>query len=201
MTKIIVIIGFMVSFAAGLVVGISAHRPPLMPTMPPGPRPDRGPGGWLTRELKLNPDQQEQMRQIWSEVAHRGGREQDERRAQLRRERDEAIAALIHPEDLGAYDQVLKHYSDQLAVLDKEWRDAFDAAVKKTESILTAEQLAKYQELRKQRQPPWEGGRRGGPGGPGGPPTGPGGFRPDRHDRAFEDRADHPTSRPTSNRM
>jgi Spy/CpxP family protein refolding chaperone len=194
MTKIIIIVGFLVAFGAGLVVGVGTHRvAPADPKSKP-----EGPGGgpgWLTRELKLSPDQQDKMKQIWQDVAHRGGREQDDRRAQLRKERDEAIAALIRPEDLAAYDQVLKNYSDQLAQLDKEWRDAFDTAVTNTEKILTPEQLTKYQEIRKQRQP-WErpprGGGGGGPGGPGGPHGGPRGGGGERN----HDFNSGPTSRP-----
>ena len=54
MTKIIIIVGFLVAFGAGLVVGIGTHRvaqsDPTMKPLPPGGGP-----GWLTRELKLRP--------------------------------------------------------------------------------------------------------------------------------------------------
>src|SRR4051812_6824781 len=102
MTKLIVILGFMISFGAGLAVGIRTQRqlqPEAVPNRDHRPK-DGGPGGWLTRELNLDAKQQEQMKSIWSEAARRGGHEQDDRRAQLRNERDEAIAALIHVEDL-----------------------------------------------------------------------------------------------------
>src|SRR5437868_5871339 len=109
MLKLVVLLGFLISFAAGLTVGIQA-RPHF--AAPPTTRPSAGPG-WLVGQLNLDPQQREQLEKIWARVAHRGGHEQDERRRQLSRERDEAIAALIQPADKAKYDQVMKNYSEQ----------------------------------------------------------------------------------------
>src|SRR4051794_26260922 len=108
MTKLVVIIGFVVSFAAGLIVGVASRQASM--AAPPTTRPTRM--GWLASELTLSPEQQQQLTKIWSETADRGRREHEDARHQFRRERDEAIAGLLHPEDMGAYDQIQKQYMD-----------------------------------------------------------------------------------------
>jgi hypothetical protein len=119
MTKIVVIVGFVVAFAAGLMVGMDSHRPgAASPTTKPSYP------SWLVAELNLTTKQQEEMHKIWSDTAKKGRHEQDEARRQLRRERDEAIAALVRPEDYGRYDQILKTYNDQMDALDRQARKA-----------------------------------------------------------------------------
>jgi len=142
MTKAVVIVGFVVAFTAGLVVGIESRRTAGTRQ----PRPGRH-GGWLAAELNLTSEQQEQMREIWSKMAERGGRDREDRRRQLYRQRDEAIAALVRPEDKQRYDAILKNQADQLAALDSEWKSSFQNAVEKTKQIMTLEQRAKYEEL------------------------------------------------------
>jgi Spy/CpxP family protein refolding chaperone len=172
MTKLVVIIGFAVAFAAGLIVGLESRQTSIGSTAAPAatrPSGGRGPGpGWLTSELNLNPQQQEQMKQIWSEVARHGRGEQEDRRRQLRSERDDAIAALVPAQDKEKYEQIRKNYSDQMAAMDQDMRSRFDEAVKKTKDILTPEQRTKYDEILSRHQGD-RGGPRGGPGGPGGP--------------------------------
>src|SRR6476619_6700397 len=142
MTKLVVIIGFVVSFAAGLMVGMDSHHgghasPATKPSYP----------SWLVSELNLTKVQQEEMHKIWSETARKGRHEQDEARRQARRERDEAIAALVRPEDYGRYDQILKSYNEQMDALDHEARKSFEQSVEKTKPLLTPEQQTKYAEL------------------------------------------------------
>jgi Spy/CpxP family protein refolding chaperone len=196
-TKLIVLLGFVVAFSAGLLTGLNS-RPPAPPSVVPtstsptmpGPRRDHDRDGFLARELNLTPEQREQMKEIWSSVASRGRREQDELRRQYRDERDEAIANLIHTEDLRAYDAILKQFQSKLAAMDQEFSSAWDAAVERTKGILTSEQRTKYEEFLKRNQR-WEGGLRGGRGGPPGPPPGPNGL--DDEPRRGGNRA---TSRP-----
>ncbi len=118
--------------------------------MPAATRPSRQ--GWLATELNLNADQEKELNQIWSETAHRGGREQEDRRRQFRKERDEAIAALISPQDKDKYDQLLKIYADRNAAMEREWSNSYHAAVERTKQILTVEQRHKYDELLKNRE-------------------------------------------------
>lgn len=142
MAKAVVIVGFVVAFAAGLVVGFESRQKVAQPTTRPSHH-----TGWLAAELNLSPQQQERMREIWSKTAERGGRDRENRRRQLYRQRDEAIAALIRPEDKPRYEEILKSHADQLAALDREWRGSFQASVERTKEILTAEQRVKYEEL------------------------------------------------------
>ncbi len=175
MTKLIVIMGFVVAFAAGLVVGVSVHTREVTAAAQPTARPMER-GGMLTKELNLTAPQQEQMKQIWSEVARHGGRDQEDRRQQYRKERDDAISAMVKPEERAKFDEIKSRYSEQMAGLEKDRRAGFDNAVKQTKEILTPEQRVKYEDFLKRHQPFDRGGR-------------------DRENRRGEDRA---TSRPAT---
>jgi Spy/CpxP family protein refolding chaperone len=146
MTKAVVLLSFLVAFAAGVTVSRSIEAPA------PSDAPFKKCGGWLGAELGLTPDQQQQLRQIWSETVHRGGRDRDERRRQLYRERDEAIADLIRPEDRERYTEVVRTYSEKLSALDSEWRSSFQAAVDRTKQMLTPQQREKYEKILQRRQ-------------------------------------------------
>lgn len=168
MTKLVVIIGFLLSFAAGLMLGQMQGRRHLVvrsTQMNTTTRPVHR-GGWLTSELGLTPEQQKEMDQIWSETAGRGRREIEERRRQIRTERDEALAGLVRPEDKPRYDQVLENYEQQQRALEAEMRANFESAVQRTKALLTPDQRAKYEQLLKRHQ--WDRGNRGGPGRRGG---------------------------------
>ena len=169
MTKVVVIIGFFVSFAAGLIVGLESRQASVASTTTPpttGPSHRGGPGGpgQLAAELGLSPDQQEKMKQIWSDVARHGRGENEDRRRQLRSERDDAIAALIPTGDKDKFEQIKKNYSDQMSAMDKEMRARFDKAVAATIEILNPDQQTRYKEILSRHQ-----FDRGGPGGRGGP--------------------------------
>ena len=161
MTRFVVIICFIMAFAAGMLVGRQTSQVATAPSAGTGSttRPSGGRHGWLVQALELDSAQQKQLGEIWSDPARRGGREREERRRELRRERDEAIAALVPPEHYGKYDQILEHYFKQLDDIDREMRAAFDAAVEQTKLILTPEQRVKYEELLKRHQPPERDGK------------------------------------------
>ncbi len=146
-TRILIIAGFVVAFAAGWAVGLKWRGK----DSPSGTRSGRH-SGWLAAELKLSPEQKEQLREIWSETARRGRRERMDRRRQAGRERDEAIAALIRPEDKARYEEILKQYAEQSGEQDREWREAYEAAVERTKQILTPEQRSRYEDLLQRQQ-------------------------------------------------
>jgi len=146
MTRIVVTLGFLVAFAAGVVVGLRPSQSPQ-----PTSRLDRH-RGWLAEELNLDARQQQELDRIWSETAFRGRHEREEQRRELARQRDEAIAALIRPEDRPKYEAVKEEYSRQKEQLDREVRIAFETAVEKTRQILTPEQRSKYEELLERHQ-------------------------------------------------
>jgi Spy/CpxP family protein refolding chaperone len=130
---------------------------------PDGPRGGGGPVGFLERYLDLDHDQKKKMFEIWSEVARRKPWESEDKRRQFRKEKDDAVAALIRPEDYGKFDQILKTYSDRLAALEQEERAAFARAEEQTKAILKPEQREKYENFLKQHA--GDRDRRAGPGG------------------------------------
>ena len=148
-TRIIVIVGFLVAFGAGAVVGIQLRAPqPAVATVPQQPEQR----SWLRTELGLNAEQNDKMKNIW-EGLHASGRGYEDRRRHLRDERDEAIAALLAPSVMGDYDRVLQEYTNKLAAMAQERDKAFADAVEKTKAILTSEQRVKYEEFLKRREP------------------------------------------------
>ncbi len=147
MIRLVLVIGFLFAFSAGLVVGLQVRREAAAA---PATRPTRH--GFLTAELGLSPDQEEQLKKIWSETAHRGGREQEDRRRQFRKERDEAVAALIKAQDRDKYVEAINTYTKRTDALQEEWRSSFQSAVEKTKQILTPEQRTKYEDLLKRQE-------------------------------------------------
>jgi Spy/CpxP family protein refolding chaperone len=164
MTKLVVIAGFLIAFSAGLAVGMFRRESQATPVTPVAAqtRPARPDRSWLVNELSLTPPQEEQMRQIWSATAQWGGRQTEERRRQFRKERDEAILALIPPADRPRYDAIQQTCAEQTAALDREWRNSFQTAVEKTKQMLTPEQREKYEAILKRHTP--DRGPRGGSG-------------------------------------
>ena len=205
MAKIMVVIGFLIAFAAGLAVGVEMRRPSLAqgptpvepPTRTTGPstRGSRSPGGWFASELKLSPDQRKKMDAIWSEVARGGREEMDKERDALRKQRDEAILALVGTDNKTKYDDIQKKYRDDQQAMERKMRGRFEKAVEETKAILDDEQREKYEKLLARYRPPSDRDGRGSRSGPGGPRGGPGG--PEResyeHRRGGDDGA---TSRP-----
>jgi Spy/CpxP family protein refolding chaperone len=157
-TKILLVVVFLVTFAAGAVAGRLSWESGSRP-----PRPS-----FLAAELDLTADQREQMHKIWTEVMDEGGRRQWDQRRVLGQDRDAAIAALMTAEQKPQYEKILQDYTRKVDELSQERKKAFDQAVEQTKQILTPEQAAKYEEMLKKM--PERGGFRGSPGGPPGPP-------------------------------
>jgi Spy/CpxP family protein refolding chaperone len=155
-TKLVVIIGFAVAFAAGLTVGMKSQQAsiaspaaPASPTSrPSGPRH----GGWMTSELNLTPQQQEQLDKIWSDSRSKM-HDMDDKRRQLRADRDEAFIALLSPENKIKYDEAVTKYKEQSAAIDAAMRKNFEDSVARTKEVLTADQRAKYDEWLSHHQP------------------------------------------------
>lgn len=169
-TKMLLILSFAVTFAAGAAVGILVSRPGHPPRKP----------SWLTAELDLTDPQRDQMREIWSEVMRTGGRNQRDQRKAFSQQRDQAIAALLTDTQRPEYESLLQDYARQVEELAQERKRAFDEAVERTKQMLTPDQATKYDELMKSRRDRGPGDRPGPPWG--GPPpahTGPPGPPPD----------------------
>ena len=140
-TKMILIVSFLVTAAAGIGVGMLVSWP----------KPRYARRSRLAKELNLSSEQQEQMRKIWSEVrGFPGGRTGENRRA-LTQERDKAIIALLSEEQLTQYQQIVQKYERKLEELSQKRRRRFQEAVELTKQILTPEQANKYEELLNKR--------------------------------------------------
>jgi len=171
-TKLIILTGFLIAFAAGLVTGMQNHTTAIAPPVhPPGasqPSTRRvNPPAYFIDQLKLTGDQREKWSQIWSDVARRGGREQEQRVHQLRQKRDADILALIPEKDRATYSKILTDFTEGVDALDREWRDAYDEAVRKTKDILSAGQRHDYETILNRNL--WGDRGRGGRGPRGGP--------------------------------
>jgi hypothetical protein len=175
-TKLIVMTGFLVAFAAGLVTGMQNRQvvrvtpPPVITTRPATSQRARPPAFFID-QLHLTPDQSAKWQKIWSDVADRGSRGQQARVNQLRQDRDAKIVALIPEGDRVTYNKIQKDFSDAVDALDKEWRESYDEAVRKTKEILTDSQRRMYETILIRND--WDRGR----GGPGPRRGGPGGGR------------------------
>jgi Spy/CpxP family protein refolding chaperone len=212
MSKLVVILGFLVSFAAGLWVGwrvvsplhparaghASAEQGKGVPpaTQSSGPRGPRDPRGWLTEVLKLTPEQQAQMHDIWDDPARQGRREQDERRQLLRKARDESVTKLLtETGKKDEFDRINADFAKGNQALDAEWRGRFVAAVERTKAILTDEQRKKYEEIMSRHAPGPNGTQPGQRGGGGTDNERISGRRPETRATSRPDRQDPPTSR------
>jgi Spy/CpxP family protein refolding chaperone len=172
-TKLLLIVCFLAAFAAGGAAGLVVRKDAQE-------RP-RGHDSWLREQLKLSPEQQEQMSKIWSGMDANSHRYSDQRRA-LAEDRDKALAALMTSDQKPKYEQILQEYDRKVAELAAERKLAFDQAVEKTKGILTTpEQKQQYDEILKRQRERGPGGGPGRHGGPpgrdGGPPPGVGGRR------------------------
>jgi len=161
MTRIVLVIGFVVAFSAGLFCGLAmrGHEVLASPAATSRPLAPGGPGGLLATELGLTSEQREQMKRIWGDNARTLRHQQDQRRTQARRERDDAIAALIRPEDRAKYAQALQAHTDRLAEIERELRASWQTGVEETRKILTPEQRTKYEDFLKRREADRTGGR------------------------------------------
>lgn len=139
-TKIILFVGFLLTFGAGLVVGLLLHRP----------APHFGRGGWLSSELNLTSAQSEQIHQIWAGAMGSSRKEYEDRHKAIRDQRDKALADLMQPVQREAYDKIMKNYSEKMSELNNQRRQAFQKASEQMKKLLTEDQRKKYEELLKQ---------------------------------------------------
>jgi Spy/CpxP family protein refolding chaperone len=167
--KAILIIAFLVTFAAGgaagLLVAYLDHHP-------------HGPS-WLAAELNLTSEQKEQMNGIWSEVMGFAMRQRAEQSKSLRQERDQAVAGLLTAEQHPRYEAILEDYARKDAEMSEQRKQAFEEAIKRTKEILTHEQAVKYDELMKKQRDRGFGPPHGGHWGP--PPQASPETRPESH--------------------
>jgi uncharacterized membrane protein len=149
-TSVTILLGFLLMFAAGAVVGmVKTHG-----VFPPPPPHDRS---WLGDQLQLSDEQKQQMQQIWADaVPHNRDQAMEKRRA-LQKQRDDAVRALLTPAQQTKFDKIVEQYEAAQADLQKERGKAVQEAIAKTKLILNDQQRAKYEEILKRRDADHEG--------------------------------------------
>jgi transcriptional regulator with GAF, ATPase, and Fis domain len=122
----------------------------------PGPAAPVGettrPADPMAVELGLSDAQREQRDKIWGELVSQGRQRFGERRAEAAQQRDQQIHDLLTDQQRTRYEAIQQEYSRKLEQWSEERRKAFDDAVKRTEAILTPEQVAKYEEMLKRQR-------------------------------------------------
>jgi hypothetical protein len=110
---IIIVICGLIVFVAGVGVGavLTATRTPAQVRR----------GSFLAHELNLTPAQQEQIRQVWSQVVQHEAHLDAEPRRVLEQEHEQATLGLLTtPEQLCAYAYLGQQYSEELAASVRE---------------------------------------------------------------------------------
>jgi len=142
--KFILVVAFFVAFAAGMMVGMVGGRATAAPS------PMHLGHSWLAEELKLTAPQQEQLREIWSNVVKEGPGG-GQRWSQLDKQRDQEVRSLLTPEQLSRYDQILRDHRNRLDAMRAETRKRVEEAERRTREILTDSQRIKYDEITRKR--------------------------------------------------
>jgi hypothetical protein len=174
MTKLALVLAFLVVMAAGAVVGMAVDRQLRAEAEPPRVEPPHTrPSG--PAFPKISPEQKSRIDEIWSAVeALRIQRFQ--LRHELDTKRSQDILALLSPEQKVQYEAIQTQYRLDVQKLEQNLQDAVHKAEEQTRAVLTDEQRIQYDKWRlhmadRRGGPGRNGPGRGGPG-RGGPPRG-----------------------------
>lgn len=141
-SKIVFLLTVLLMLGAGVVLGrISARMP--------GPPGEGRPPSWLADQLDLTTDQRKQMDAIWAETKQKIGKTFEKRRA-IDKQRDQAIMALLTPEQKRAYEGILDSARAQRATLDKEREAAVREANERSRALLDDRQKQRWETLTQQ---------------------------------------------------
>src|SRR5277367_5362655 len=113
---ILIVSLFAVAMGTGIVVGMDLRGTSLIHAASP----PRDGHSWLTDQLQLSPEQGEQMKAIWSDLLKGSGQRHMDARKQYQKEREDAVKALLTPDQKAAYDKIQENYSNELAELSRE---------------------------------------------------------------------------------
>jgi Spy/CpxP family protein refolding chaperone len=151
--KLLFLLACLLVFGAGAVIGAAAVIKRGEPTR-------GGPGGGPLGHLNLTPEQDKQIRAIWSDVMENKNPQVDEGCRKVEKDKAQAVIDLLAPEQRTRYEQIQKDAEAKLAELNEQRGKIFREAEQLTRELLTEEQRAKYDEWLKKRS--WGGNR--GPG-------------------------------------
>jgi Spy/CpxP family protein refolding chaperone len=169
--KLVVIVGFLLAFGAGLVVGLSGARRlagATTDTPAASPTTRRGFAG-LVAALHLTPEQAKQIEQLRAKTMTEVTHERDDRSAAIHKQRDEKVVALVGAEKKDELDKVLAASQDDMRQLMGERPKAFDKMDEDIRKVLSDEQWKQYQSLQAARRGGRGDGTHRGPGGRGSP--------------------------------
>jgi len=153
--KLIVIMGFLLAFGAGLVVGIvgsrrwiasaGATQTDTVPTQPTTRR------AGLTQMLKLTPEQAEKWRMVVDPASKEMRHQHEERRNAIRKTRDDAILALLSVPHQAEFQRIMSDYNAASAQLERERPRDFEKMREQLRpqirQILNDEQWNRYEEF------------------------------------------------------
>lgn len=165
-TRVILVISFLLAFAAGLALGRLSGEQRLQADRPPPSR--------TADELNLTDEQREKLSAIWDAMRPLGQQHRDARN-EARQQRETKIRDLLSEDQLHQFEQIQEEFRKANEGIDAERRTAFERAREQTKAILTEAQREKFDRMFRDR--PRGGEDRGGPGGPRGPERG---WDPDR---------------------
>lgn len=170
--KAIILISFILIFAAGAAVGVSVQRS--------GERPRHRPG--LFGGLDLTPEQREEVQRIWFGQTGPDRPHMFDQVRRLEEEREQAVLDLLTEEQRALYDELMQAHERKLNEFSEERRRDFESKVEQTMEVLTESQREKFGEFIEESR---ERGRQLLPGSFGGPGHGRLGG-PRRENRSFE---------------
>ena len=142
-TRILVVLSFVIAFAAGLTLGAALAGSTQPHGHPPAP-------GGLSAQLDLTADQQMKMGEIWSSTMQNWERTYRDRRHALSAERDQLLQELFTPVQQVQYDVIIQEYETALSELAQEGGKAREEANKRTMEILTVPQRKKFEDIQRQ---------------------------------------------------
>jgi Spy/CpxP family protein refolding chaperone len=141
---------FVLALGAGLVVGMAAGRRGAAGHASPAAQPQSG-HSRTAAELNLTPQQEQQVRGIWSDVSQGPLKTVNESRKAFQKERDDAINRLFTSEQKAEYDRIQAEYTAKSSNLGKERQQLIDGAVEQVKRVLNDTQRQKYEQMLKDR--------------------------------------------------
>ena len=162
MTKVALVLAFLVVMAAGAVVGMAVDRSIPQQTQVTKPIHPRPPGPHFPQVSK---EQSEEIRKIWSGVdALRQERFNTRHTIEAKRLEDIQNLLATAPELKAKYDQIQSNYRADVQKVEDDFQKAVHKAEQDTLALMTPEQQKEYTDFMKQRGPRRGGPGRGGPG-------------------------------------
>ncbi|MDP9174646.1 MAG: hypothetical protein M3O30_12385 [Planctomycetota bacterium] len=138
-TVLILISAFLLTLAAGGVVGRIAMSPPKAPAVGPD-------GGWLAQQLQLSDDQRSRVQSIWDHTHS----EMDQHMQQLRaidQDFQQNLLNLLDSDQKTRYLALRDKANSAAAGIYSDIRADVDRSIEQTKAVLTPQQVEKYNQL------------------------------------------------------